>query len=226
MGSGIRPAGLVYKRSFTYDQAALENPNVSPRPRTVDDADILAATGRVVGRVGPGKLTLARVAKEVGLAPATLIQRFGSKRRLLIAFAKSGRGETDAFLAGLRRKHASPLAILRAFLLCFAEMASTPKEMANHLAFFQMDLTDPVFRRLTLEVFEANEETVTGLLEEALEAGEVAGCNPAELAPILLAVTNGSLLSWAIHRTGTARRWIARFVDAALRPYLTSSRAN
>ena len=195
---------------------------MSPRPRKVDDAEILAATGRVVGRVGPARITLALVAAEVGLAPATLIQRFGSKRRLLIAFAESGRGQSEAFLEGLRREHRSPLAILRAFLLCFADMASTPEEMANHLAFFQMDLTDPILRKLTLEVLQDNEATVAGLLEEAVQAREVAGCDPEELAPVLLTVAHGSLLTWAVHRTGTAREWIARYLETALRPYLTT----
>lgn len=194
-----------------------------PRPRTVDDAEILAATGRVIGRVGPAKLTLARVAEEVGLAPATLIQRFGSKRDLLIAFAESGRGDPEQFLAQLREQHDSPLAVLREFLFCFAQMASTPEEMANHLAAFQMDLTDPELRLLALEVLEWNETTVADLLNEALVAGEVGGCDPLEFAPILLAVTQGSLLNWAIHRKGTARDWIAHHVDMTLRPYLSHS---
>ena len=64
---------------------------MSPRPRTVSDQAILAATARVIGDLGPAKLTLARVASEVGLAPATLVQRFGSKRGLLLALAESGR---------------------------------------------------------------------------------------------------------------------------------------
>jgi AcrR family transcriptional regulator len=195
---------------------------VSPRPRTVEDSEILAGTLRVVGRVGPAKLTLALVAKEVGLAPPTLIQRFGSKRRLLIALAKSGRGEGGEFLEALRRRHASPLAAVRAFLLCFAEIASTPKEMANHLAFLQMDLTDPVFRKLTMELFRENEAAVAALLQEALDAREIKACEPKELAPVLLTVANGALLTWAIQRDGTVRDWLARHVDTALRPYVIS----
>ncbi len=192
-----------------------------PRPRSVDDAEILAATGRVVGRFGPAKLTLARVGEEVGLAPATLVQRFGSKRGLLIAFAESGSGDSEQYLARLREQHSSPLAALREFLLCFAQMASTPEEMANHLAFFQMDIADPDLRRLTREVLEWNEATVANLLREALAAGEIEGCDPEEFAPILLTVAQGSLLTWTIYRKGTARQWVAQHVDPTLRPYLS-----
>jgi len=60
------------------------------RKKITPDGDVLAATLRVVARVGPGRLTLAAVAKEAGLAPATLLQRFGSKRGLLLAVAQVG----------------------------------------------------------------------------------------------------------------------------------------
>src|SRR3712207_9546177 len=60
---------------------------MSPRPRTVSDDDILAATGRALQRASPAQLTLADVAAEAGLPPATPLPRFGSKRGLLLALA-------------------------------------------------------------------------------------------------------------------------------------------
>ena len=78
--------------TFT-NQAKSERPfiigRMSPRPRATSDEDLLAATHRVVSRLGPN-LTLADVAKEAGVSPATLMQRFGSKRGLLLAFAAAG----------------------------------------------------------------------------------------------------------------------------------------
>jgi len=59
---------------------------MSPRPRTTSDEDLLKAVHAVVTRLGPN-LTLADVAKEAGVSAATLVQRFGSKRGLLLAFA-------------------------------------------------------------------------------------------------------------------------------------------
>ena len=193
---------------------------MSPRRRTVDDREVVAAAARVIGRVGPARLTLALVADEVGLAPATLIQRFGSKRGLLLAIAESGREDPGPWVARLRERHASPLAALREFLLGFARMASTPDEMANHLAFFQMDLTDPDLRRLTRAVLTSNERAVTGLLRDAVAAGELRRLDPETLAPVLLTVAQGSLLSWAVHRKSTAKAWVRRHVETALRPYL------
>ena len=197
---------------------------MSPRPRTVSDDEILAATARTIGRVGPVRLTLAHVAREVGLAPATLLQRFGSKRNLLLSLARQGSGDDGGFLDGLRAQGHSPLETARAFLLCFAGLAASPKEMANHLAFLQIDLTDAAFHRITSRLFKANQQALSGLLAEAKQGGEIVGAEPRALARLLLAVVNGSLLTWAVYREGHAATWLARDVDLALEPYRPARR--
>ena len=45
------------------------------------------------------------------------------------------------------------------------------------------------------------------------------GADPKALARLLLAVVNGSLLTWAIYREGEAGAWLARDIDLALEPY-------
>ncbi|HEX6032044.1 MAG TPA: helix-turn-helix domain-containing protein, partial [Tepidiformaceae bacterium] len=59
------------------------------RPRTISDAEILAGAARVLSRLGPGRMSLGHVGREVGLSPATLLQRFKSKRGLLLALSDS-----------------------------------------------------------------------------------------------------------------------------------------
>ena len=78
-----------------------------PRPRTIDDETVLATAAGLIGRIGPGQVTLQRVAEEVGLSAATLVQRFGSKRELLLAIARSGAAEAFA-----RAPSGSPLETL------------------------------------------------------------------------------------------------------------------
>jgi AcrR family transcriptional regulator len=195
---------------------------MSPRPRTVSDEEILAATARAIGRVGPLRLTLAHVAREAGLSPATLIQRFGSKRALLLAFARQGGGDDQAFMDGLRAEGRTPLETARAFLLCFAGLAQSPKEMANNLAFLQIDLTDAAFHRITSRLFRSQHQALAGLLAEAQAEGELGPVDARALARLLLAVVNGSLLTWAVYRDGPAAAWLARDVDLALEPYRSS----
>src|SRR5215218_3063984 len=119
---------------------------MSPRPRQTTDAHLLAATHRVVSRLGPN-LTLTEVAKEAGVSAATLMQRFGSKRGLLLAFAASGSGGVAEEFARMRATHRSPLAAVYELARCMAAMAATPQTLSNSLAFLQMDLVDAEFHR-------------------------------------------------------------------------------
>src|SRR5204863_16822 len=122
---------------------------MTPRPRATSDADILSATYRIVSRLGP-TLTLADIAKEAGISPATLVQRFGSKRSLLLALAASGwRGLPEKF-ARIRAAHRSALAAIAGVGDCIASMAESPEALSNSLAFVQMDLVDPEFQQHAL----------------------------------------------------------------------------
>src|SRR2546423_683694 len=91
-------------------------PRVAPATRAPwalsGGLDGLAAASRGIGRLGPGRLTLADVAHEAGLAPATLLQRFGSKRGLLLALVEFGLAGVDECFAVVRAAHRSPLAAL------------------------------------------------------------------------------------------------------------------
>src|SRR5580692_9643024 len=103
------------------------------------------ATMRVMQRRSPVDLTLADVAKEAGVVPATLIQRFGTKRGLLLAVCHTAPAAVPQQFADARAKHKSPLkALVELFAECTG-FAATPEAMANGLAYLQIDLTDPDF---------------------------------------------------------------------------------
>jgi AcrR family transcriptional regulator len=78
---------------------------MSPRPRQNSDQEILMAAFRAIAKLGPTKLTLADVAKEASVTPASLVQRFGSKRDLLLAAAADVAGGHVYIFQGLRQKH-------------------------------------------------------------------------------------------------------------------------
>src|SRR6267378_8251977 len=103
-----------------------------PRPKATSDADLLNAAHRVVMRLGPN-LTLADVAKEAGVSAATLVQRFGSKRGLLLALASSGSQGLPEEFARIRAAHRSPLAALIGVGDCMAAMAESPETLSNSL---------------------------------------------------------------------------------------------
>ena len=195
---------------------------MSPRPRTIADADILAAAQRAIGRLGPAKLTLADVAGEAGLAPATLVQRFGSKRGLLLALVQTAIDGVDDCFAAVRSANRSPLAAVLAAATDMTRHVKSPEELANGLAFLQMDVSDPEFHKLAVENSRRMMKGYRRLLDEAVKTGELQRCNTVRLARGVGAISGGSLIGWAILRDGSAYRWVKTDVMTLLQPYRTS----
>ena len=188
---------------------------MSPRPRATSDEDLLAATHRVVSRLGPN-LTLADVAKEAGVSPATLMQRFGSKRGLLLAFAAAGSSDVSQELEAIRAQHSSPLAAVYGVAHCMAAIADTPEALANSLAFLQMDLVDPDFHQHALVHSRGMQAGLKGLLDEAVAEGELAPTDTTRLARAVQAMIGGSLLQWAIDREGRVADRLSEDLDALM----------
>ncbi len=178
------------------------------RPRTTSDGEILDAAARVVTRVGPNGLTLAEVAREAGLAAATLVQRFGSKRGLLLALAERGASTVASPFDAARAAHRSPLRALTEALVAMAASVPTPEALANHLALFQIDLREPDFHRLALDHARGMQAHVRSLLDDAVEAGELAPCDTTRLARAVQVAYNGSLVTWAVQREGRIGDWL------------------
>jgi AcrR family transcriptional regulator len=192
---------------------------MSPRPRTVPDEQILGAAHRAMSRLGPAKLTLAAVATEAGLSAATLVQRFGSKRGLMLALWAGAVDGIDACFAMLRPAHPSPLAAVLAAATEMSRHTKSPEEMANHLAFLQIDLSDPEFHRNMLAMSRRTEDGYRALLDEAIAAGELIRCDTGRLARAINAMAGGSLIGWAVFREGPAEKWVERDVETLLEPY-------
>jgi AcrR family transcriptional regulator len=192
---------------------------VSPRPRSASNDDILDGVIRAIARVGPARLALTDVAEETALAPATLIQRFGSKRGMLLAALERGVADAARRLSAIRAQQPSPLAALVAVASDVAPPGSAPAAVAHHLAFLQGELDDPAVHRLALERSRGAVAGYRALVIEAVAAGELAGADPGRLARVIHAVVNGSLSQWAVHREGNAARWVQDDVEAVLAPY-------
>ena len=211
-----------YEQPFTIVLRCGAPHRMSPRPRTVSDTDILIATHRVISRVGPARFTLSDVARESGLSPATLVQRFGSKRGLLLALAEMAKDSVGACFDAVRSGHRSPLDALLAAATEMTRQVKSPEELANGLAFLQIDLSDPDFHALALENARRIEAGYRDLLDAAVEAGELRPCDTLHLARTVGAVSGGSLIAWAIQREGTAEAWVRADLNTLLAPYRTA----
>ncbi|WP_314246178.1 TetR/AcrR family transcriptional regulator [Streptomyces kutzneri] len=196
------------------------------RPRGVEDAVILRAAAEVMGRLGPSGLTLAAVAREVGLVPGTLVQRFGSKRGLILALADQSVRDADALPDRVRGEQGPALGALAALLAEWTAPMVSPETFANHLAFLCMDLTDPELHERALAVHEAQRRAVGTLLAQAVATGELrAATDVEELTATVQAVTSGAGLSWALDRKGALVQRVRHGLDAVLAPHVATATA-
>lgn len=192
---------------------------MSPRPRQASDEEILRAAFRAIAKVGPVALTLADVAAEAGISPAALVQRFGSKRALLLAAAADVAGGADFIFPGLRARHRSPSAALLGLAECMSVLGSTPQEVAHTLAFLYGDLADTELQRHARAGSRRTRRELAALVREAIAGGELVRCDARRLAAALEATLTGSALSWAVHGEGSLARWLRRDLATVLAPY-------
>ena len=195
------------------------------RRQKITDEDVFAAAQRVMSRRGPHELTLAEIAAEAGVTPGRLVQRFGSKRALLVTLSERFADSAGPTFAALRASRRTPLGALRAYAICMADLAPTPDALLRNLAYFQVDLADDVLRKHLVKNARATRREIEALLESAIAAGELRrDVDVRTLARIVETVVGGSLTSWAMYREGKAADWIVRDLEAVLAPWLTASR--
>ena len=190
-----------------------------PRPRVATDQQIIAGTIAAIGKHGPAKLTLAHVADEVGITPAALVRRFGSKAGLLAAVAADAADYADSAFDEAARVSASPVDALLGGLASFAGDIKTRTELANHLAMLQLDIADPTLREQAARQARTVLDRIGALLSDAADAGQLSTDDPALLADAIYTTYSGALITWAIDGRGDLGGWIRQKVENILQPY-------
>jgi AcrR family transcriptional regulator len=197
-----------------------------PRRKRVSDDEVFAATQRAMQQHGPHELTLAHIADEAGVTPGLLVQRFGSKRDLLLTLSERFAGSAPAMFAALKAAHPGSLAAVRAYAACMADLAATPDALARNLAYLHIDLTDDEFRKNLLTNARATRKEIESLLRSAVLALELKkDVDARSLARTIEAIISGSMMTWACYREGSAAAWIRQDLEAVLRPHLREKRS-
>jgi AcrR family transcriptional regulator len=188
---------------------------MSPRRRKAEDAEVFAAMVRVMLRVGPAELTLGAIAAEAGVTAGALVQRFGSKRKLLHAHARSAAATGDiGFGAPRTARTSSPLRALRAVTAVHAKLAESPSAAVRNLAYLQNDLADPVLRRHLRRLARAARARYQQLLADAVVTGELrAGTDVRARARMVEVTLGGSYLAWTLYREGHAARHLRKDLE-------------
>lgn len=195
-----------------------------PRKKALSDVAVLAAVGRVFGRIGPSRFTLADVAEEAGLAPATLSQRFGSKRALMLAFAEHAAKTARAPFELAKIRVSEPLAALQAALTLASQPLRSRRELAHSVVFLLQDLTDKELRAHAARHAGWTESSIRELLDSAVALGQLRATDTARLARALQAAWNGALIQWAIRGRGALGDWVGAVIDTLLEPHVIPTR--
>ena len=134
---------------------------------------MFAAMGRVMRRVGPAELTLGAIAAEAGVTAGALVQRFGSKRELMLAHWRQAAPRGDERSRQRVARARSPLNELRATAALYAKLATSPRAALRNLAYLQSDWADPALRPHVLRHARAARAHYEQLVADAVAQGEL-----------------------------------------------------
>ncbi|MGN6485395.1 MAG: TetR/AcrR family transcriptional regulator [Thermomicrobiales bacterium] len=209
---------LVYERDR---EMQADTPGRSRgRPRLRTDRELIDAYMRIHYDTDPARITLADVAREAGVVPATLVHRFGSKRGLLEAALQMGLTDLRAGLktaCAVAAVGSDPWTALNAVIEVLMPVDRTPTQIANTIAQLHLELSDPDLRPLVVEHMVAVREAFTTVLAAMLDAGQVSGA-VGPLAEVVTTAWSGALVRFAIEGEAgdSARGWIARAIADVL----------
>lgn len=176
-----------------------------PRKRSVSDEAILDAALRIAETAGPGALTFQALSAEAGLAPATLVQRFGTKPALLqAALLRAWDMLDEATAAADADAGDGPDGVVSMLLALSGQY--DPSEDADQILLLREDLRDPVLR--------ARGQTWIAALAEAVER-RLPGA-PAGVGRLVVSLWQGSLTVWQFERDGALDLALGRSVAALL----------
>jgi AcrR family transcriptional regulator len=176
------------------------------RTKTISDEAVLAAAATVMFAKGPSEFTLADIAKAAGIAPATLVQRFGDKHGLVVAAIAQDNRAFDRFLAELPPEVGAE-AVIDVFARMFPGVGEDVASFADQLLWLRQDMRDPDLNRLARARFAA--------LRTAVAARMPPLPIPAEQAAWLVeAQWQGVLVQWGIFREGALADFVAEQLRA------------
>jgi AcrR family transcriptional regulator len=178
---------------------------MSPRLRQIADQQIAEHAAELLIEAGPGAVTFAEVAKRCGLAPPTLVQRFGHKDVLIGAATRAVQARLPVVFNDAARLNL-PLAALIQALQSWA---------APHFAILRLAQSTIGQAGYSLEL----RKQISFALAAAVEAGELPRCDVAMLARTLQITFTGAVAVAALER-GDAKAEVARSIEMQLSNYI------
>jgi AcrR family transcriptional regulator len=183
-----------------------------PRKRTIPDETLLAAALVIVREDGSDALTFAALAPHVGLAPSTIVQRFGTKAKLLqAALLRAWDALDEQTTAAMANAGHGPNGVVELLVQLTGQYDA--HDFADQLRLLREDLRDPVLRARG----RAWLATLTAAVEERLGRIPTAGADDASgLGELIVAYWQGTLTVWSFTRNAPS----VDYVRTALEEFL------
>ena len=172
-----------------------------PRPKRFSDDEVLESAARVMFRAGPSEFTLAEVAAEAGIAPATLVQRFGGKHGLIVRAIQWDNTRFAGMLEALPDATGAA-AVIAVFRLLTPEVQEVGA-FADQLLWLRLDMRDPDLNALARERFRLLREAVAARLPPLALA-------PADAAQLIEAQWQGALNQWGVAPEGSLADYVTQ----------------
>ncbi|MEM8621716.1 MAG: helix-turn-helix domain-containing protein [Actinomycetota bacterium] len=177
---------------------------------------MFAAVADTITERGPHRWTLDEIAERVGLTGPALGFRFGSKRKLLIAFAADQPAATaDRFHRITTNAQSARAAIIDSLTALTASM-TTQAEVANNVAMLGLDLADAELRAYAAEQAGVIKTALASTIRSTAPDGDSAEGDAAAAAEYIYVVWSGALIAWAIAGRGTISEAVGRALDQCL----------
>ena len=181
-----------------------------PRPRKASDAEILDHTLALMEQLGSDALTFAALAERTGLSGSTLVQRFGTKQRLMDAAVAHAWDALDRQTQELLHSEPETPEGALNILTRLTEQYGDIDAYADKLRVLREDLRNPQFR--------ARGHAWVSALAAALERRFQGAAKGFGLQ--LVAQWQGALLLWAFAPTKPVDRYVRGHLSRFLETFM------
>jgi AcrR family transcriptional regulator len=192
------------------------------RPKKLSDDACLERAFDVISREGFESFTLEQVSRAVGLSPAALIKRFGTKERL----ARAARDRKwDVNLEQMTEPQSRPLRGLTRlfhFVRLIARSVDS-KRLGEHMRLLGSQADDPRSKRKVAAYFRGTRERVALCLREACEDGEIQPLDVERVAATLEALIQGAIFQFGFLEARGIEAHLRSHVQTFLEPYRTAA---
>lgn len=163
------------------------------RRKSISDDAVLAAAELAMAQYGPGRFTLAIVAAVAGLSPATLMQRFGDKRGLILRVL---RRSNDMLARDCEEVGGVPSFAAVLDLVCgWAEGLGDGAHFSEQMQWLAEDTRDGAFQEIARARFRLMRAAIAARLPETVLPRDTA-------IALIEAQWHGVLVRWGVDRDG------------------------